>query len=223
MNGKVNTRCSCCPPNINRLLADIPEYIYEKDGQCVYINQFAPGRFESDGISVVQKTDYPHSGRIDVTAEGTEYVMVRIPEWCKNYTVSCDYISENGYAKIGEKSFWIEFEIVPKFISANPRVMHDAGKAAVTMGPIVYCIEGIDNGKDLHNLYLDTKEIPEICENELFELPILKAKGYAKKAKEALYSELDDEYEPREIILIPYHCFANRGESDMRVWINYIK
>lgn len=213
--------CSCCPPNINRLLADIAEYIYEADGKCVYINQFAESKFKHDGISVVQKTDYPHSGRIAVTAEGTDCIMVRIPDWCKNYTVSCEYTVENGYAKICDKSFWIEFEIAPKFIAANPRVRHDAGKIAVTMGPLVYCAERVDNEEELHNLYIDVKNTPKILKDKIFGLPMLAAKGYAKKAAEELYSELNDEYEPCEIMLIPYHCFANRGKSDMRVWLKF--
>ena len=47
--------------------------------------------------------------------------------------------------------------------------------------------------------------------------------GYIKKPSKKLYSDREGELERVKIKLIPYRLFANRGESDMRVWINYLQ
>lgn len=215
--------CSCCPPNINRTLASLPRYIYSVDGKTVYINQFAESTLACGGICVTQKTNYPHTGKISVTVAGAEKVMFRIPDWCKNYKISCEYTIENGYAKITADEFDVELDMTPKFITANPHVAADAGKTAVMRGPVVYCAEGIDNGADLHNFYIDTSKTPVCEESEFFSLPILKSAAYRRKNTDELYCELGGEQELTEITLIPYNGFANRGDSDMRVWLNYVK
>jgi DUF1680 family protein len=45
--------------------------------------------------------------------------------------------------------------------------------------------------------------------------------GYLCEASTALYRPLTDCYTPTRIKLIPYYAFANRGESDMLVWMRY--
>jgi len=47
-------------------------------------------------------------------------------------------------------------------IKANPNVREDEGKVAIQRGPIVYCLEEIDNGKNLNNIVLSTDSKFEI-------------------------------------------------------------
>ena len=50
---------------------------------------------------------------------------------------------------------------------------------------------------------------------------MLLTNGYRRTNSAELYAEeSDSNYEKAEIKLIPYACFANRGESDMLVWMN---
>ena len=49
----------------------------------------------------------------------------------------------------------------------------------------------------------------------------LKTEGYKKTDGETdgLYIPVGEGYQPQTIKFIPYYAFANRGESDMRVWM----
>lgn len=101
---------------------------------------------------------------------------------------------------------------------ANRRVHSDAGRVAVMRGPVVYCIEGVDNGEDLNSVLLDTNACFEVQDGE-FVLPILKTKAYRPKKTESLYYEANEDYEDIQLTLIPYYAFANRGETEMQVWL----
>jgi hypothetical protein len=53
-------------------------------------------------------------------------------------------------------------------------------------------------------------------------MPILKTVGYSVSEKnwdQTLYSSQSCVYESREITLIPYSQWGNRGENEMRVWL----
>lgn len=213
--------CSCCPPNINRTLASITRLFYSADEKDVYINQFADSEYSDNGMKVQVKTDYPNTGKIKVTTAGTENVLVRIPAWCEKFTCSAEYSMENGYAKVKADSFEIEFDMTPQFIMAHEDVLDDANKIAIMRGPVVYCIEGVDNKDALHKLYIDTTIIPVAERDNYFGLPTLTAKGYVRKTENKLYSKLNDTFDMTNIKLIPYYGFANRGETDMRVWLHY--
>ena len=79
-----------------------------------------------------------------------------------------------------------------KFISANKRVHTAAGKVAVMRGPVVYCLEGVDNGKDLSAFTVDIKADTEIVEGA-FLVPDIIAKGYKESDNDALYFEATDD------------------------------
>ena len=42
-----------------------------------------------------------------------------------------------------------------RLIAAKEAVREDMGKVAVMRGPVVYCLEETDNGKDLQKLLID--------------------------------------------------------------------
>ena len=83
---------------------------------------------------------------------------------------------------------------------------------------MVYCIEGVDNGEDLKSILLDTSARFEVQDGE-FLLPTLRTKAYRPKETESLYHEVNDDYEEIPLTLIPYYAFANRGETEMQVWL----
>ena len=100
---------------------------------------------------------------------------------------------------------------------------YTAGKCAVMRGPVVYCVEAVDNGEYIANLTIDAKsEIKVIHTDEFFGIPTLVCDGYRRELPEnaPLYNEGLSTYKPQKIKLIPYFGFANRGESEMAVWNN---
>lgn len=214
--------CSCCPPNILRFVASIAGFLYSFDDDTVYVHQYMDSKTETNGIKIEQKTEYPKNGKITVKCDADKkYIAFRIPGWCKSFTINCDYTVKNGYAYIAlEKAseFEIDFDMPVVFIAANRRVHANAGRVAVMRGPVVYCAEGIDNGADLKSVLLDIRGEFEIKESK-FLLPVLKTKAYRPKETESLYYEAGDDYEEIPLTLIPYYAFANRGETEMQVWL----
>jgi DUF1680 family protein len=105
-----------------------------------------------------------------------------------------------------------------KLIAANPKVHENIGRVAVTRGPIVYCAEGVDNGQDIHSILLDPKGKFTLSDRD-FILPSIKTTAHKPVDTDALYFTADETFEEIPLTLIPYFAFANRGESDMLVWI----
>ena len=212
--------CSCCPPNLSRTLASLERLLYSVEGRTVCIHQFADSELSCGGMTVRVKTDYPVSGRVEVSAAGTECILIRIPGWCRHFSIDREWTMENGYACVKAEAFTVEFDMTPEYRMANENVWEDAGKAAVMRGPVVYCAEGLDQEESLHKLWLDTGAAPEEEDSEYFGLPILKTKGWVRRTGSGLYEKWERRMEETEITLIPYYGFANRGETDMRVWMN---
>ena len=214
--------CSCCPPNLNRVLASIGDYLYGYENDNIYVNQFADSTVEFDGMKIEQKTDYPKDGKIVFNTENIKKLYVRIPGWCKKYQINSNYYIENGYAVIENPGIdlTVDFCMEPVLIQSNAEVYENNGKVAVCYGPFVYAAEAVDNVKNLYSLFIDKNLEYEKEYSDLFKGYILKLKGYRKITPESLYSEYLETFEDYNITLIPFACFANRGESNMCVWLN---
>lgn len=100
----------------------------------------------------------------------------------------------------------IEFEPPILLRRAHPRVKGHAGKAAVTRGPLVYCLESVDNpGVDLFNARLDPASLQPVFDSSLFGGTL------------TLSGQTTD---GQSLTFIPYYLWGNRGESQMTVWVN---
>ena len=214
--------CSCCPPNIMRFVASISGLIYGFDDNTVYINQYINSEGDVNGVKISQKTDYPNNGKITVRCNSNKkQIAFRIPCWCKSFNINKKYSIKNGYAYVdldSEENIELELDMPVRIISANRRIHSDAGRIAVMRGPVVYCAEGIDNGADIKSIALPAESVFELAESE-FLLPILKTEAYRPFESDSLYYEAVDDYEKIPLTLIPYYAFANRGESEMQVWL----
>lgn len=214
--------CSCCPPNIMRFVASISGLIYGFDDNTVYINQYINSEGDVNGIKISQKTDYPNNGKITVRCNSNKkQIAFRIPCWCKSFNINKKYSIKNGYAYVdldSEENIELELDMPVRIISANRRIHSDAGRIAVMRGPVVYCAESIDNGADIKTIALPAESVFELAESE-FLLPILKTEAYRPFESDSLYYEAVDDYEKIPLTLIPYYAFANRGESEMQVWL----
>lgn len=214
--------CSCCPPNINRTLSSMEQYIYNVDNKDVYVNQFMSSNLKSDDISIEQKTNYPANGRVEINAEGVENLYIRIPEWCGDFSLNCDYTEERGYAKVKAKGTVIfEMNMDPFLVGANPCVEACAGKAALQRGPIVYCVEKVDYNDNLNTLYVSNTDGAEVVYDEFFKGHTITLNALKNVTDNGLYMRKCDKFENVKVKFIPYYGFANRGESDMTVWVNY--
>ena len=213
--------CSCCPPNMLRVLASIEEYFYSVKGKTVYVEQFASGEFNHGNIKISQRTEYPKNGGISFLVSGDiERLAIRIPAWCDEYYIDRPYSIENGYAYIenpqGEIN--LSFEMAPLLIQANPNVTENGGRVALQRGPIVYCGEALP-GANLKSMRFIDDNFEEFFDEEIGAVT-LKAKLEVPSDTKTLYRKYRADDTEKEVEFIPYYAFANRGEREMLVWFN---
>lgn len=214
--------CSCCPPNITRFIASIGDYAAGEDKENIYIHQYMESEIQAEDGVVKIETDYPVSGKVKIWYNGKKNICVRIPSWCGKYSLSEEYTDEkNGYIKVKSREFSIVFDMKPTVVRCTSKVKENIGRAAVQMGPVVYCLEGIDNGKELYRFCIDGKTEFEIKFDEFFGANVIEASGYEIIPQSALYMSAGEQYAEKTLKFIPYFGFANRGETDMIVWVNH--
>ncbi len=221
--------CSCCPPNINRFMASFANVIYTRTDKGVYVNQYVSSTLEEESLRV--ETTYPIQTEVRISASNYQHekIYIRIPGWCKNYmfTVGGKRIEANvtnGYAELSVTENFavtLHLDYFPKFIMSNPKIRDNIGKVCLVNGPMVYCLEEIDNGADLFALLVDPETSSFRSElNETYQMPVFTVQGEKFVSDDSpLYA---DKYrkEKTSLTFIPYFAFANREESDMLVWIN---
>jgi len=236
--------CACCPPNIARLISSIGQYIYTVGDDTIYTQLYIGGEsqinLKDKKVSLIQTTNYPWEGHVKIQVnteiKETLTLALRIPDWCGLYQVSINgndstdlLYRENGYVLI--KKIWaeeeiieIEFDMPVQLIQANPKVRENAGKIAITRGPLVYCIEETDNGSNLSalSIALDNKFNIEYDKNLLGGAVSIKLDGYRIDEKvlgDELYRSAVDSDAPAQIVAVPYSMWGNRDSGEMSVWI----
>jgi DUF1680 family protein len=175
---------------------------------------------------VRQTTAYPADGALKITIEGNDFeeIAIRIPGWCQNFTADAKYTLENGYAYFqAAPEINICFEMKVQLYQSNPAVQNNAGCVAVARGPVIYCLEEVDNGANLHSLNLDSNADFMLEFSKDYQVPVLHTEGYRTKAGAGLYSFYDGTMEKTTLHFIPYFAFANRGVSEMLVWIPVLR
>ena len=230
--------CSCCPPNITRLIASMDMYIYNSYEDSIIVDQYISSEvnFRNQGIKLNQTSDFPHKGysKIEIidSQNKDSTIYFRIPSWDKNILINLNgsktnYEVVNGYAKISkiwQKDDVIEltFDFSPRFVRSNPNVRYNVRKACLFRGPILYCLEEKDNGQYLNKLVLNTNNYIEEKDEKINSEGIisLTVKGFKFEDIDNLY--IHDKLNMNETSLkfIPYYCWSNRGENEMLVWIN---
>ena len=233
---------ACCPPNIARTLASIGEYIYLYDKSSIWINLFISSEtvveIEGHPVHLSQKTAFPYDGKIEITIENEDEaefeLAIRIPEYVKEYGLILDGKAiypevQKGYAKVmisgKNPSLVYKFALVPRILRANPLVKEDVGKVAIMKGPVVYCLEEVDNGKNLPAIFLDPEqELQESYEENLLGgTTVIRTAG--KKVmtdgwhSNELYKESDLTMESIPLMFVPYPYWGNRQTGEMLVWV----
>ena len=228
--------CSCCPPNLCRTIASVARYLYSQEEARIYCHQFMNSEtsFEVHGQKavLVQETDYPVSGRVKFRYEGPDASLyVRIPSFCSEQEKE-RLVEEakkaghpasisGGYMELSLTdgcTITMELPMRVRFVEASPRVRECSGKYAVMRGPVVYCMESVDNGEDLWDLELRTdRPIAEIT-TPAYPVPDLLFEAYRHPETELLYREDSADRIEASARMIPYFAFANRGITNMQIW-----
>ena len=132
-----------------------------------------------------------------------------------------DYTMQDGYMVVTRE--WLDGDIVSftlpmdvHHVLAHNSVTEDEGKVALERGPLVYCLESIDNDGEIFSCIIPDDAEVQIAESTLagHEITTLVINGQDK-----CYAEDGSiTTSPRLITAIPYYTWANRGGNAMTVW-----
>jgi hypothetical protein len=234
--------CACCPPNAARLLASLGIYVYAQTDSEIYVNLYIAGcaraRLQGRPFTVYQRTRYPWEGTVQIEiqlAENLEFSLnLRIPDWCNSYHLAVNgtpvaQTPSHGYVRISR--VWrprdlVEFHLdMPvKKIEAYPAVRSCRGKSALQRGPLIYCLEGVDNPYELSSAVLPASSPMSDCSGsgELAGLMLITGEVRVPPRdqwKDRLYHEAGSSMIRQRFTAVPYYFWDNRRPGEMIVWI----
>ncbi|GIX06743.1 MAG: hypothetical protein KatS3mg115_1146 [Candidatus Poribacteria bacterium] len=238
--------CACCPPNIARLLGQLPGMVYSTDAEGFWVHLYASSQATlsvgGSSFAVRQETDYPWDGRVvlrvDPESPTTAAIRLRVPEWCPAATLLLNDEPVGGRASSGQyltlNRLWqpgdrleLRLEMPVRYFVAHPLVEADGGKVAIRRGPLVYCLEGHDQVEDPWCTEIHPVRSPNVrLERDLLNgVAVITLPGSATELESwnaELYRDAfeDDSFRrPVVVRAIPYYAWANREPSPMTVWI----
>jgi len=208
----------------------VQQYIQSK--AKLYLAGVSDGGVGGDAKEVifVQETNYPWDGEIRITIKTPSAfkatIALRAPGWCDSPKVNHEAMRSDGYLYISKE--WnngdqidLDLPMEVQELEANPYVSQDAGRTALRRGPLVYCVEGVDNGECLEDLLIPAN----VTYNSIWDGDLLggvnKICFTAKRRKmfDGLYRKWAPEYEDAAVTAIPYYAWGNRGEGELAVWL----
>jgi uncharacterized protein len=170
---------------------------------------------------------------------------LRVPSWARNVAVPgglyqfnersdseirllvngrpFHHTEENGYITVNRE--WAKGDIVElslpmpvRTIVARDEVKANRDRIALQRGPLMYCVESIDNGGNVWNILInDRAQFSEETERILDE-PVVAVRGSA-----AILTQTEEgdgvQRQPATLKAIPYYAWANRESYDMQVWL----
>lgn len=236
--------CACCPGNVTRFVASVPHYMYATQGKDIFVNLYIQSTATMNGVELVQQTNYPWSGDICITVNpkraGKFNIRFRIPSWARERPVDTDLYSfvdksggysvkvngqpvdmslDNGYVVVNRK--WAKGDKVEislpmdvRRVRANDNVSDDRGKLALERGPVVFCLEGQDQGDScvFNKVILSSSPVSAGYLGD-------KLGGIVELSGEAMQVEQDGSVKNVRFRAIPYSTWNNRGGDQMAVWI----
>ncbi|MGD0613500.1 MAG: beta-L-arabinofuranosidase domain-containing protein [Anaerolineales bacterium] len=228
----------CCPSNLSRTWADLGRYIYSQENDELWIHQYVGSRVTlkpNVPMEIELHSELPYSGRVSVRLDPqtqAEFTLhLRLPAWSVAPQIMVNgnpvelpaaaavpHLAAGGYDPrpgrfLPIRRTWsagdtveIAFDMPVELRRAHPKVRGHHGKIAVTRGPLVYCLESVDNpGVDLFTCRL----VPA-------SLMVESAPALMGGIQVLRGATVDG----RPLTFIPYALWANRGKSQMNVWIN---
>lgn len=227
--------CACCPPNVARLISSFGQYAYGESNDTAFCHLFAAGKVEfANGMKLTCETEYPYDFTVTYKIEKGGKLAVRIPMWSNGYTIKVNgeksvAETEKGYAYIfvsDGDTVKLTLDGTPRFVYGSSKVPELSGKTAICRGPLVYCFEGSDNDGNVVALSVKRGGNVDVSayNAELLSGTVqLTVDGVRREDYDTLYSSIAPEENEYTLTAVPYYTWGNRGENQMRVWMNEIR
>ncbi len=239
------SKSNCCPPNVVRTISEVNSYMYSIGEKGLYINMYGGNTLATelhDGtkIKLEQTTNYPWDGKIVITIKETTdkpvNIFLRIPGWSKSYTLRINNTfpkvrdRDGGFVITGRKwsagdKIELVFDMPATLIESNPLVEETRNQVTVKRGPVVYCLESSDLPQQkVFDVVIPSTIKLQPVPMKIAEGNVVALTGEARLLDQnqwnnTLYKEVNTKLKPVTIKLIPYYAWANRGKSDMTVWL----
>jgi DUF1680 family protein len=230
-----------------RTIAGSAQYAYGKSADTIWVNLYGANKLETElprigKVKLTQETEYPWSGRVRIKVDecdGKEFTLkLRIPGWASAASARVNQRPAESPMKPGDyyeiRRAWQAGDVVDldlpmpvELIEASPLVEETLGQVAVKRGPVVYCLESIDLPAGVRpldaSLSADTKLRARYDQRLLGGVAVLEGQALARANSNwsgQLYRGLrPTKPTPIKLHLIPYSVWANRGPSEMSVWL----
>jgi len=197
-------------------------------------------------VKLEQLTEYPWNGKITITIKENTIdpvqLHLRIPGWCKSYAVKINgrvpevpsrkgadgYVVFGGRWSAGEK-IELMLDMPVTLLESNPLVEATKNQVTVKRGPVVYCLESADLPQEnIFNVLIPATIKLQSVPMKIDIGNVMALTGEAKilqssNWKNTLYKEVSTATKPVKIKLIPYYAWANRGQTDMTVWMPVVR
>ncbi|WP_368498170.1 glycoside hydrolase family 127 protein [Herbiconiux sp. A18JL235] len=230
---------SCCPTNVARTLASLGAYTAAADDEGVALLQYAAGEIRLGGFHLVVETDYPRTSTVVVRVVeapvGEARLRMRVPAWADTATLRVGGTDgagdaspvRQGWADVRREfapgdSVTLELPLHPRLTWPDRRIDAVRGTVAVERGPLVLCLESTDlpAGAGIDGIRVRTDVEPEpLADGARIAGEVVVAPAATEPLPYSANGEPDGGTEPLDVTLIPYHRWAERGPSTMRVFL----
>ncbi|MEI8281756.1 MAG: beta-L-arabinofuranosidase domain-containing protein [Armatimonadota bacterium] len=234
--------CACCPPNLARLIGQVGGLAYAQSADAAYVMLYVGGSAKLNvgrtDVGLKVDTKYPYDGSIKVTVDPavSKYftLNLRVPSWVEGIGIRVNGRSERfsaqmGFAKIQRTwkkgdSVTMDIDMRVRRVISHPSVKETFGMYSFERGPLVYCLEGVDNKFDMDKMGVPVSGavVPKVDPSLFGGTVILEGDAFLAREQDwngKLFADTSTTSSVK-FRAIPYCFWDNRGSSEMRVWVN---
>jgi uncharacterized protein len=237
----------CCPPNLVRTVAEVSGYAYAKSEGAIWVNLFGSSTMRTvlaggQAVKLTQETEYPWDGRIRIVVrecgEETFGLNLRIPGWTAAPSVRINgeplraAVAPATYVEVRRRwrpgdTVEVELPMPARLMESHPLVEETSNEVAIQRGPVVYCLESPDlpKGTRVPDVMIpESMRLTSRYEGGVLGGIVLLEGNVRARSPETWTGQLYREFRRQalrsvDVRFIPYYAWANRGPSEMTVWL----
>ncbi len=234
--------CACCPSNLCRFIPSVSGYVYATTPERVFVNLYASStahlKFGAHEVELVQKTQYPWEGSVELTvnpAAATEFdLALRIPGWAQEKPTPSDLYTFTASAK-ETVGVLVNGQKVEATHAAGDGYVHlkrawkKGDRIALTLPmPVRAVVANSEVAADQKRVAFERGPVVYCIESTdtngasaraLQLAPATKTEATFKKDLLGGVTVLEGKSaDEKPFTAIPYYAWANRGASEMEVW-----